>query len=80
MYLDKKVIVVLPAYNAALTLQKTIAEIPKDIVDDIVFVDDNSTDNSSEIAQQIGIRHIIRHSENRGYGGNQKSCYSKALE
>ena len=80
MYLDKKVIVVLPAYNAALTLQKTIAEIPKDIVDDIVFVDDNSTDNSSEIAQQIGIRHIIRHSENRGYGGNQKSCYSKALD
>lgn len=80
MYLDKKVIVVLPAYNAALTLQKTIAEIPKDIVDEIVFVDDNSTDNSYEIAQQIGIRHIIRHSENRGYGGNQKSCYSKALE
>lgn len=80
MYLNKKVIVVLPAYNAALTLQKTIDEIPKDIVDEIVFVDDNSTDNSVEVAQQLGIKHIIRHTENRGYGGNQKTCYSKALE
>lgn len=79
MYLNKKVIVVLPAYNAALTLEKTIAEIPKDIVDEIVFVDDNSTDNSIEVAQRIGIRHIIRHEVNRGYGGNQKTCYDKAL-
>lgn len=80
MYQGKKVIVVLPAYNAALTLQKTISEIPTDIVDDIVFVDDNSTDNSVEIAQQIGIKHIIKHKENKGYGGNQKTCYNKALE
>lgn len=79
MYLNKKVIVVLPAYNAALTLEKTIAEIPQDIVDEIVFVDDNSTDNSIEVAQRIGIRHIIRHEVNRGYGGNQKTCYDKAL-
>lgn len=80
MYLNKKVIVVLPAYNAALTLKKTIDEIPRDVVDDIVFVDDNSTDNSIEVAKQLGIKHIIKHAENRGYGGNQKTCYNKALE
>lgn len=80
MYQNKKVIVVLPAYNAALTLEKTIAEIPKEIVDEIVLVDDNSTDNSIEIAKRIGIKHIIQHPENKGYGGNQKSCYNKALE
>lgn len=80
MYLNKKVIVVLPAYNAALTLQKTIDEIPNDIVDEIVFVDDNSTDNSVEVAERIGIKHIIKHTQNKGYGGNQKTCYDKALE
>lgn len=80
MYLDKKVIVVLPAYNAALTLQKTLDEIPKDIVDEIVLVDDNSTDNSIEMAESLGIKHIVRHTVNKGYGGNQKSCYNKALE
>lgn len=80
MYNGKKIVVVLPAYNAALTLEKTIAEIPMDIVDDLVLVDDNSTDNSIEVAQNLGIKHIIQHKENRGYGGNQKSCYDKALE
>ncbi len=80
MYNGKKVVVVLPAYNAALTMEKTIAEIPMDIVDDLVLVDDNSTDNSIEVAQNLGIKHIIRHTKNRGYGGNQKSCYDKALE
>src|SRR5690606_38377771 len=80
MYKNKKVIVVLPAYNAALTMEKTIAEIPFEVVDDVVFVDDNSTDNSVEVAQRLGIKHIIKHAENRGYGGNQKSCYKKALE
>lgn len=80
MYNNQKVIVVLPAYNAALTLEKTIAEIPRDIVDEIVLVDDNSTDNSIEVAQRIGIKHIIQHTKNKGYGGNQKSCYKKALE
>src|SRR5665647_640870 len=80
MYKDKKVVVVLPAYNAALTLEKTISEIPRDVVDEIVLVDDNSTDNSIEVAKRIGIKHIIEHTRNKGYGGNQKSCYDKALE
>ncbi len=80
MYNNKKVVVVLPAYNAALTMEKTIAEIPFDVVDDLVLVDDNSTDNSIEVAKKLGIKNIVRHTENRGYGGNQKSCYDKALE
>lgn len=80
MYNGKKVIVVLPAYNAALTMGKTISEIPMDIVDELVLVDDNSTDNSIEVAHRLGIKHIIQHTKNRGYGGNQKSCYDKALE
>lgn len=80
MYNNKKVVVVLPAYNAALTMEKTIAEIPMDVVDDLVLVDDNSTDNSVEVAKRLGINHIVKHAENKGYGGNQKSCYDKALE
>jgi glycosyltransferase involved in cell wall biosynthesis len=80
MYQGKKVVVVLPAYNAANTIEKTIDEIPKDIVDEIVLVDDKSSDNTIEIAKRIGIKHIVTHTINRGYGGNQKSCYHKALE
>ena len=80
MYNGKKVVVVLPAYNAALTMEKTISEIPMDVVDELVLVDDNSTDNSIEVAQKLGIEHIIEHRQNKGYGGNQKSCYDKALE
>jgi glycosyltransferase involved in cell wall biosynthesis len=80
MYKDKKVVVVLPAYNAANTIEKTISEIPEDLVDEIVLVDDKSSDNTIEIARKIGIRHIIQHKQNKGYGGNQKSCYHKALE
>ena len=80
MYNGKKVVVVLPAYNAARTMGKTIAEIPMDIVDELVLVDDNSTDNSIEVAQSLGIKHIVQHRQNKGYGGNQKSCYDKALE
>ena len=76
----KKVVVVLPAYNAALTVKKTNDEIPFDIVDDVVLVDDASNDNTVETARQIGIKHVIKHEKNRGYGGNQKSCYTKALE
>ena len=80
MYQNKKVVVVLPAYNAANTIEKTISEIPADIVDEIVLVDDKSSDNTIEVARKIGIQHIIQHTINKGYGGNQKSCYHKALE
>jgi len=80
MYKDKKVVVVLPAYNAASTIEKTILEIPLDIVDEIVLVDDKSSDNTIDVAKRIGIQHIIQHTQNKGYGGNQKSCYRKALE
>src|SRR5690606_29911249 len=76
----KKIVVVLPAYKAALTIERTYREIPFDIVDEVVLVDDKSPDNTVEVARQIGIRHIVQHSENKGYGGNQKSCYKKALE
>ncbi|MBL7682253.1 MAG: glycosyltransferase family 2 protein [Flavipsychrobacter sp.] len=76
----KKIVVVLPAYRAALTIERTYAEIPFDIVDDVVLVDDHSPDNTAEVGAKLGIKHIIRHEINRGYGGNQKSCYAKALE
>jgi glycosyltransferase involved in cell wall biosynthesis len=76
----KKVVVVMPAYNAEKTLKKTYDEIPFDIVDDVVLVDDKSSDKTSELAKEIGIKHVIRHEKNTGYGGNQKSCYRKALE
>ena len=75
----KKICIVLPAYNAAETLEKTYKEIPFDIVDNIVLVDDASKDETSQKAKEIGIEHVIRHENNRGYGGNQKSCYAKAL-
>ena len=80
MYKGKKVVVVLPAYNAALTLEKTYQEIPFDLVDEVILCDDASSDNTSELAKTIGIQHVIIHENNRGYGGNQKSLYNKALE
>lgn len=80
MYKGKKVIAVLPAYNAALTLEKTYNEIPFDLVDEVILCDDASKDNTSELAREIGIKHVIVHPKNRGYGGNQKSLYNKALE
>lgn len=80
MYKNKKVIVVLPAYNAALTLEKTYREIPFDLVDEVILCDDASKDNTSELARSLGIRHVITHQKNKGYGGNQKSLYNKALE
>ena len=76
----KKIIIVLPAYNAAKTLKKTYAEIPFDIVDDVVLVDDASSDETTEVGKSLGIKNIIKHNDNKGYGGNQKSCYNKALE
>lgn len=75
-----KLVVVLPAYNASKTLQKTYAEIPFDIVDAVILVDDNSNDETVQIARELGIHHIIKHDKNLGYGGNQKSCYRKAIE
>lgn len=80
MIKGKKLIVILPAYNAAKTLERTYNEIPFDIVDEVVLVDDKSSDDTSELARQIGIKHVIRHEVNKGYGGNQKTCYNKALE
>jgi len=77
---QKKIAVVLPAYNAAKTLEKTYKEIPTDIVDEVILVDDRSSDNTVALAQSIGIKHIVIHDENKVYGGNQKSCYNKALE
>ena len=79
MLKGKKICVVLPAYKAEVTLKATYQEIPFDIVDDVVLVDDCSPDSTIEVAKELGIRHIIRHDENRGYGGNQKTCYDKAL-
>lgn len=80
MYNSKKVVIVLPAYNASKTLGKTYKEIPFDIVDEVVLVDDASKDNTTALAKELGIQHVIRHEANKGYGGNQKTCYAKALE
>jgi glycosyltransferase involved in cell wall biosynthesis len=74
----KRITVVLPAYNAARTLQRTYAEIPQDIVDDVILTDDASADGTVALAEKLGI-HTIRHDRNRGYGGNQKTCYEAAL-
>lgn len=70
----------MPAYRAALTLERTYREIPLDLVDDVILVDDASPDDTVEVARRLGIRHVIRHDKNKGYGGNQKTCYAKALE
>ncbi|MDG2208858.1 MAG: glycosyltransferase family 2 protein, partial [Flavobacteriales bacterium] len=80
MVYGKKVVVVMPAYNASKTLEKTYREIPLEIVDEVILVDDCSSDNTSKLAKSIGIQHVLRHDCNRGYGGNQKTCYQKALE
>jgi glycosyltransferase involved in cell wall biosynthesis len=76
---SKKLVVVMPAYNAEKTLEETYKEVPLDIVDEVVLVDDASKDNTVELANKIGIHHVIRHEINKGYGGNQKTCYAKAL-
>ena len=77
---NKKVVVVLPAYNAAKTLEITYNEIDFNIVDDVILVDDLSKDATVEVGKSLGIKHIVVHEKNTGYGGNQKSCYKKALE
>lgn len=76
----KKIVVVLPAYNAQDTLEQTYAEINLAVVDEVILVDDASRDNTIQEAERLGIHHIIRHENNKGYGGNQKTCYTKALE
>jgi glycosyltransferase involved in cell wall biosynthesis len=80
MYNNKKVVVVLPAYNAELTLKKTFDEIPFDIVDEVILVDDASKDQTAKVAREIGIKHVVVHTQNKGYGGNQKTCYDTALK
>lgn len=80
MFLGKRIIIVMPAYNAGKTLELTYRELPHDIIDEVVIVDDASHDNTMEIARNLGLRHSITHQQNLGYGGNQKSCYDKALE
>jgi glycosyltransferase involved in cell wall biosynthesis len=75
----KRLVVVMPAYNAANTVEKTVAEIPPGFVDQIILVDDFSRDHTFQIAQKMGL-HAIRHPQNRGYGGNQKTCYAEALK
>ena len=77
---EHKVVVIMPAYNAARTLEKTYTEIPLDIVDEVVLVDDAIGDDTVDVGKSLGIVHIIQHETNRGYGGNQKTCYKYALE
>jgi len=79
MLQGKKVIVVMPAYNAEKTLETTYREIPHDIVDDVILVDDNSTDKTLEVAKRLGLT-VHSHGENRGYGANQKTCYKEAVK
>ncbi|WP_321348226.1 glycosyltransferase family 2 protein [uncultured Draconibacterium sp.] len=80
MIYKKKVVVIMPAYNAEQTLEKTYKEIPLEIVDEVILTDDFSSDNTVKLAKELGINHVITHEKNKGYGGNQKSCYNKALE
>ena len=76
---DKKIVVVLPAYNAAKTLEKTLFAIPKDWVDDIILVDDASKDETAAVSRRLGLKTFV-HKKNLGYGGNQKTCYREALK
>ena len=78
MFHSKKIVVVMPAYNAAKTIERTYREIPLDLVDEVVVTDDASSDETVQVAQQLGLRTLV-HEKNRGYGGNQKTCYTEAL-
>ena len=78
MFHGKKIVVVMPAYNAARTIERTYREIPLDLVDEVVVTDDASHDDTVEIAKRLGLRTLV-HERNRGYGGNQKTCYTEAL-
>ena len=76
----KKIIAVMPAYNAEKTLEQTYAEIPMDIVDEVILTDDCSSDETVRKAKELGIKEVLVHEHNKGYGGNQKTCYNRALE
>ncbi len=76
----KKIVVVMPAYNAEKTLEQTYREIPRDIVDEVILTDDHSQDDTVAEARRLGIKEIQVHDRNKGYGGNQKTCYNRALE
>ena len=78
MVSGQRVCVVMPAYNAAKTLRSTVAEIGRDLVDDVLLVDDSSSDDTVRVARELGLHHVV-HPRNRGYGGNQKTCYTEAL-
>ena len=78
MFHGKKIVVVMPAYNAARTIEQTYREIPLDLVDEVVVTDDASRDETVQVAERLGLRTLV-HAENRGYGGNQKTCYAEAL-
>lgn len=80
MVKGKKVVVVMPAYNAARTLEQTYADIPFEVVDEVILVDDASTDDTVKVAERLGIKHLVRHDNNKGYGANQKTCYAMALD
>ncbi len=77
--MEQKVIIVMPAYNAASTIEKTVQDIPEGFADEIILVDDASQDNTAEIARQLGLT-VLVHAKNRGYGANQKTCYDEALK
>jgi glycosyltransferase involved in cell wall biosynthesis len=79
MLAGRKIVVLMPAYNASATLERTVAEVNREVVDDIILVDDGSLDGTPQLAEQLGI-HTVLHPHNRGYGGNQKTCYRTALE
>src|SRR5690606_14816091 len=76
----KRLVILMPAYNASKTLKNTYTDIPHHVVDEIILVDDKSSDNTIQIARELNIQHIIAHSENKGYGANQKTCFDYALE
>jgi len=79
MIQDKRLVVVLPAYNAEQTLRRTVAELPWDVVDDVLLVDDVSQDDTAGVARSLGVRTLV-HRRNHGYGANQKTCYAAALD
>ena len=79
MYNEKKIFIVLPAYNAEKTLERTLYEIPLEFHENIILVDDASTDNTVKLAKSLGL-HVVEHKKNLGYGGNQKTCYKTALQ